>query len=152
MLRVKVIKGKKLDVGDIEGLKIYTVADLEEKLTRTNLRPFGIDGYTEVYEIEGHTIVDIQEYGNEDRGESLAKKLSTEEGIHYVVAYHKGQSKMSILERANVKKCKKCIRKVKRKQAIKSWFDTYKTAIITISSVMGAIIAAMIAAIITKKC
>ena len=150
MLRVKVIKGKKLDVGDIEGMKIYTVADLKEKLTRTNLRPFGIDGYTEVYEIEGHTIVDIQEYGDEDRGEALAKKLSTEEGTHYAVAYHKGQFKMSILKRGNQKKCEKCIRKVERRQAIKSGLDTYR--LITAAVAITAISTLIIAIVSIKKC
>ena len=89
MLRVKVIKGKKFNVGNIEKMEIYRASDLQEKLTRTDLRPFGIDGYTEVYKIEGHTIVDIQEYHNEDQSKALAKKLSAEKETHYAVAYHK---------------------------------------------------------------
>lgn len=117
MLRIKVIKGKKLKVDNIRTMDICTASDLQKRLTKTDLSVYGIKGYTEVYEIEGHTMVDIQAYKEEDG-----------KGIHYLVAYHEVSKKISILKRANLKKCKKYQKKVERRQGIKSWIDTYVPA------------------------
>ena len=71
-------------------------------------------------------------------------------GTRYVVAYHKNQEDLFILKRANQEKCEKYKRKIERRQARKSWFDTYdsiiKIVIPIITFIMGLVIGTI------KKC
>ena len=130
-LRAKVIRGKKINVGDIEGMEIYSANALSDFLEKD-------------YTIEGHVQGNIQGYEAEDQ--------SQREDIGYVTAYCENPTHFFILERANMKRCDKYIRKVERKQSVKSWIETYGQGTVATATIITAISTLIIAIVSIKKC
>ena len=131
ILRVKVINGKKINVGDIEGMEIYSANALSDFLD-------------EDYTIEGHVQGNIQGYKAEDDDQR--------EDIGYVAAYCERPTHFFILERANMKRCDKYIKKAERKQSVKSWIETYGQGTVATASIITAISTLIIAVVSIKKC
>ena len=131
ILRVKVIRGKKINVGDIKRIEIYSVNAL-------------IDFLEEGYTIEGHIQGHIQGYEADDDDQT--------EEIGYVTAYCEHPKHFFILERANMKKCDKHLRKVERRQSVKSWIETYGQGTVATATIITAISTLIIAVVSIKKC
>ena len=134
-LRVKVIRGKKINVGDIEGIEIYSVNALIAFLEKGNT-------------IEGHVQGDILGYEADDNRQREEKG----EEIGYVVAHHECREHLFILKRANMKRCAKHIRKIKRKQSVKLWGETYGPGLASIAKTITAISTLIIAVVSIKNC
>ena len=131
ILRVKVIRGKKINVGDIEGMEIYSASALSDFLE-------------EDYTIEGHVQGNIQGYKAEDDDQR--------EAIGYLTAYCESPEHLFILERASIKQCEKHIRKVERRQSVKSWGETYGPGTLTTGTIITAISTLIIAVVSIKNC
>ena len=131
ILRVKVIKGKKINVGDIKGMEIYSVNTLIEFLEKDCT-------------IEGHVMGDILGYAADDE--------RNREEIGYVTAYRESPEHLFILKRANMKKCAEHIRKVERRQSVKSWGETYGPGSLTTGTIITAISTLIIAIVSIKNC
>ena len=132
ILRVKVINGKRINVGDIERMEICSVNTLKRHLEDEN----GI--------IEGHVMGDILGYEADDdrqRGE-----------IGYAIAYRECRKHLFILKRANMKRCEKHIRKVERKQSVKLWGEIYGPGIASTAKIITAISTLIIAVVSIKNC
>ena len=138
ILRVKVIKGKKINVGDIKGMEIYSVNTLIEFLEK--------DCTIEEKDctIEGHVMGDILGYEADDERKR--------EEIGYVTAYRESPEHLFILKRANMKKCAEHIRKVERRQSVKSWGETYGPGTLTTGTIITAISTLIIAIVSIKNC
>ena len=131
ILRVKVINGKKINVGDIEGIEIYSVNTLKQFLDQD-------------YTIEGHVEGDIRGYeANDDR---------QREDIGYVTVRCKSPNHLFILKRANIKKCEKYEKKVERRRSVKSWGETYGPGTLTTGTIITAISTLIIALVSIKNC
>ena len=130
-LRVKVIRGKKINVGDIEGMEIYSVNAL-------------IDFFEKGHTIEGHVMGDILGYEADDDRQR--------EAIGYVTAYCESPEHLFILKRASIKQCETHIRKVERRQSVKSWIETYGQGAVATATIITAISTLIIAVVSIKKC
>ena len=131
ILRVKVINGKKINVGDIKGMEIYSVSTL-------------INFLEEDCTIEGHVTGDILGYEADDDRKR--------EEIGYVTAHFEFTKHLFILKRANMKKCAEHIRKVERRQSVKSWGETYGPGTVTAGIIITAISTLIIAVLSIKNC
>ncbi|MYE89936.1 hypothetical protein F4X33_13165 [Candidatus Poribacteria bacterium] len=132
ILRVKVINGKKINVGDIEGIETYSVTTLKTFLEDDN------------YTIEGHVMGDILGYEADDERKR--------EEIGYVTAHRELPEHLFILKRASIKQCEKHIRKVERRQSVKSWGETYGPGTLTTGTIITAISTLIIAIVSIKNC
>ena len=136
ILRVKTVNSEKINVGNIRKMKICSAFMLLNGYTPIRSVSSRIDRVTDQSPesrcpIKGHNWIDLQRYEMQD---FLANK-----GTRYVVAHQNNQEELFILKRATKKKCKQYIRKVERKQAIKSWLDTYESTIRTTGITISAI-------------
>ena len=141
ILRVKVIRGKKINVGDIEGMEIYSVNALIDFLEND---PSVEDPSVEDPSIEGHIMGHIIGYEAEDDDQT--------EEIGYVIAHCESPKHLFILKRANMKKCAEHIRKVERRQSVKSWGETYGPGTLTTGTIITAISTLIIALVSIKNC
>ena len=147
IFRAKTIHGKKLSVEEIHGMEIWTAACLPSEYAPPRDMPYRLDKIIDRKpkrdsQFEDHTEFDIQRYKLED----LLRKDET----YFLVARCENQEKLSILKRTDQKKCEKYKRKIERRQARKSWFDTYHSIIKIVGSTIAAIITLMI--VIIKNC
>lgn len=135
-LRVKVLRGKKINVGDIKRMEIYSVNALMDFLEN--------DPSIEGPSIEGHIMGHIIGYEAEDDDQT--------EEIGYVVAHCESPKHLFILKRANMKSCEKYMRKVERKQSVRSWIETYGQGTVATATIITAISTLIIAIVSIKKC
>ena len=131
ILRVQVINGKKINVGDIKGIEIYSVNTLRQYLDQG-------------YNIEGHIAGHILGYEAEDD--------SQREETGYVTAHCESEEHLFVLKRANMKKCDKYIRKVERRQSVKLWGETYGPGTAITAAIITAISTLIMAVVSMKKC
>ena len=82
----------------------------------------------------------------------IGKEKKKREEIGYVVAHHECREHLFILKRANMKRCAKHIRKVKRKQSVKLWGETYGPGLASIAKTITAISTLIIAVVSIKNC
>ena len=147
IFRAKTIHSKKLSVEEIHEMEIWTAACLPSEYAPPRDMPYRLDKIIDRKpkrdsQFEDHTEFDIQRYKLEDL-------LETNE-TYFLVACCKNQRKLSILKRGDQEQCKKYKRRIERRQARKSWFDTYdsiiKFVIPIITFIMGLVLGAI------KKC
>lgn len=147
IFRAKTIHGKKLNVGDIRGMEIWTAACLPSEYAPPREMPFRPDKIIDRRpkrdsQFEDHTEFEIQRY-------KLIDLLETEE-TYFLVACCENQRKLSILKRGDQKQCEKYKRRIEKRQERKLWFDTYDSVLKIVGSIIAAIITLMI--VIIKNC
>ena len=147
IFRAKVIRGKKLLVEDISEIKIWAANRLLHGYTPIRSVPFRMDEVINQSPerdcpIEGHDWIDLQRYEMQD--------FLRDNEIYYVVAHSENSSKSYILKRASRKKCEKYKRKIERRQARKSSFDTYEPIIKIGAIIFAAVITGLITVTLTK--
>ena len=141
ILRVKVLRGKKINVGDIKRMEIYSVNALIDFLEND---PSIVDMSLKARSIEGHVMGHIIGYEAEDDDQK--------EEIGYVIAHCESPNHLFVLKRANMKKCEQHIRKIEKRQSVKSWGETYGPGTVATGAIITAISTLIIAVVSIKNC